>query len=88
MSEKRENIFGSDQLRYVAVIRAEALGIEERVEGYQQALNGALTSVLRDEQAHREKRTSIQQNVERQVQLLGQFLLDNQDPSPEGTRPR
>ena len=67
--------------KVIQIIFEEMSTVEERCEGYREALTEAVADIITAERQHRVKGTNIQQLVNDKCNALGRFLAQNRPPA-------
>ena len=67
--------------KLIQIIFEEMTTVEERCEGYREALTEAVTDIITAERQHRVKGTNIQQQVDDKCNAVGRFLAQNRPPA-------
>ena len=71
----------ANDLMVVRVILQEADTIEQRCEGYREALKEAVVDIITAERQHRVRGTRIQQQVNDKCNAVGRFLAERRRDS-------
>ena len=69
--------------KVIQIILEEMNTVEDRCEGYREALTEAVADIISSERQHRVKGTNIQQQVNDRCNAVGRFLAQNR-PTAQG----
>ena len=67
--------------KVIQIILEEMGTVEDRCEGYREALTEAVTDIIASERLHRVKGTNIQQQINDKCNAAGRFLAQNRPPA-------